>query len=87
MDKIQCCASILEEKGLSPKAIHENMVKSYEENALSYTMIEKWSAKFRRETDSIENYTCPGRLATARNQEMIARVHDHVVADWQLSGA
>lgn len=33
-------------KGLSLKAIHEDTVKMYEENASSYTMVTKWSEEF-----------------------------------------
>ena len=50
MVKIQCCATIqyLKKKGLCPKAVHDDMVKTYGEDALSYTIVKKWSAEFRR---------------------------------------
>ena len=56
------------------------MVKTYEEDALSYTMVEKWSAEFRSGRDSIQYDPHPGRLATDTNQDAIAIVCDLVMA-------
>lgn len=56
--KIQCRAIIqyLKKKGLCPKAVHEDKVKTYGEDALSYTIVKKWSAEVRRGIrDSIQD--------------------------------
>ena len=43
MDKVQCCAVIqyLNKKDLSPKAIHEDMVNNYVEDAPSYSVVKR----------------------------------------------
>ena len=56
IDKIQCAIIQYSKKNsLSPRAILEDMVKTYGEDTPSYTMIKEWSAEFRKGRDGIKD--------------------------------
>lgn len=55
-DKIQCAIIQYSKKNsLHPRAILEDMVKTYGEDTPSYTMIKEWSAEFRKGRDGIKD--------------------------------
>ena len=55
-DKIQCAIIQYSKKNsLRPRAILEDMVKTYGEDTPSYTMTKEWSAEFRKGWDGIKD--------------------------------
>lgn len=85
-DTTECHAIMwyLKKKGLRAK-VTQDMDKSCGEDAPSHTTVKKQSAESRRGRDSVQDDPCPERLVTAASQEVIARICDQVMADWQLS--
>ena len=87
MEKFRFRAVIdyLQKKGLAPKAIHEDLVKTYGENAPSYSMTKKWAAEFKRGRESLEDdYRC-GRPVSVVTQENITKVLDIVMTDRRVT--
>lgn len=87
MENLQNRAVIkyLWQKGLSTKEIHKDMIKTLGESAVSYSLVKKWVAEFKRGRDSINDDDIPGRPISVRNAETIAKVHDLIMADRRLS--
>ena len=41
---------------MSPKEIHDNFIKIFEDESPSYSMVKKWAADFRSGRESVEDY-------------------------------
>ena len=61
-------------KGMSPTEFHDDSVKTLGDEPPSYSMVKKWSAKFRRGRESMEDYIrsgCPKETTTDENIELL----------------
>lgn len=75
----------LHSKGLTPKEIHENMMAALQNNAPSYSMDKKWTVKFKRGRDSLEDESRQGKPVNVTTQEIIDKIHDMVLPDQSLT--
>ncbi|XP_041354235.1 protein GVQW3-like [Gigantopelta aegis] len=71
--------------GLTPKEIHEDMVVTLGEDAPSYSMVKKWAAEFKHGRKSLKDDSRSGRPVTDTTQETIAKIHDIIMADRQVT--
>ena len=87
MEKVRFRAVIdyLQKKGLAPKAIHEDLVNTYGENAPSYPMIKKWAAEFKRGRESLEDDRRCGHPVSVGIQENITKVLEIVMGDRRVT--
>ena len=87
MEKVESRAVIkyLQKKGLRPKDIHEDMVKTCGKTAPAYPTVKKWAAEFKRGRQSLEDDPRSGRPVTVRTQGTIDLVHDLVMSDRRMT--
>ena len=65
-------------KGMSPKEIHEDFIKTLGNESPSYRMVKKWAAEFKRGRDSLEDNKqsgCPKEATTCQNVELVQSDH------------
>ena len=72
-------------KGLSTKEIHKDIIKPLGDSTVLFQLVRKWVAEFKWGRDSINHDDPPDRPSSVRNAETIAKVHDLIMADQQLS--
>ena len=87
MDKIWHHGMIryLQEKGLTTKEIHADMVSTLGDDAPALSTVKKWAAEFKRGRESLEDDPRSGRPSTATTQENIDRIHQMVMNDRRLT--
>ncbi|XP_026314672.1 histone-lysine N-methyltransferase SETMAR-like [Hyposmocoma kahamanoa] len=87
MDKIEHRAVIkyLYLKGLTPKAIHEDMSATLGESAPSYATIKNWVAEFKRGRETIQDEPRSGRPSTASTDENKEKICDLILSDRRLT--
>ena len=68
-------------KGMTPKEIHKDFMKTLENESPSYSTVKKWDAEFKRGKESIENDAKSGRPKDATTDENVEIVHNLVVCD------
>ena len=73
------------QKGLSTKEIHKDMIKPLGDSTVLFQLVRKWVAEFKWGRDSINHDDPPDRPSSVRNAETIAKIHDLIMADQQLS--
>ena len=80
MDKIWHRGVIryLQQKGLTTKETHTDMVSTLGDDAPALSTVKKWAAEFKRRRESLEGYPRSGRPSTATTQENIDRIHQIV---------
>ncbi|KAM4678284.1 histone-lysine N-methyltransferase SETMAR-like isoform 1-T2 [Discoglossus pictus] len=87
MEKISHRAVIqfLAKKGLTPKAIHDDMVATLGEDAPSYSMVKKWTGDFKRGRKSLEDDPRSGRPTTSTTPELVDSVRDLLRSDRRVT--
>ena len=68
-------------KGMTPKGIYEDFMKTLENESPSYSTVKKWDAEFKRGRESIENDAKSGRPKDATTDENVEIVHNPVMCD------
>lgn len=83
MDKRAECAVIvyLHKRGLSPKAIHEDMIATLGKDAPSLATVKKLLAELKRREDG----PFPGGSVTATTSDLTQKINDMVLADCRLA--
>ena len=83
MDKTEARAVIkyLQKKGMTPKEIHEDMVKTLDDDSPSYSTIKKWAAEFKRGRESIEDDPRSGHPRTSTTDDQVETNHRTVLDD------
>ena len=73
MDKFEKCAVInyLFLKGMSGKAIHDDMLDTLGDNALVYSVVKGWLAEFKRGRNNVEDEHCSGCPKHAASTENV----------------
>lgn len=86
MEQIEQRADIkyLHKKGLSPKDIHEHMVSTLGDSALSYSSVKTWIAEFKRGRESVKDEPRSGRPSTSTTDENIGKVLDLIMGHRRL---
>ena len=71
MDKAEVRAVIKYfcKKGMSQKKIHDDFIKTLGDESLSYSMVKKWAAEFRRGRLSVEDYEWSGHPKEATTEQ------------------
>ena len=85
MDKVEARAVIKYfcKKGISPREIHDDFIKTIGDESPSYNTVLKWAAEFRRGRDSLEDYERSGRPKDATSDENVQLVHSVIMCDWR----
>ena len=85
MDEVEARAIInylqKKKKGITPKEIHEDMVRIFAEDSPPYTTVKKWAAKFKSGRDSTEDDPQSGRPKTSTTDEQADAIHRIVLND------
>ena len=68
-------------KGMTPKEIYEDFMKTLGNESLSFSTVEKWDAKFKRGRESIEDDARSGRPKDATTDENAEIVRNLVMCD------
>ncbi|CAK1597750.1 unnamed protein product [Parnassius mnemosyne] len=86
MEQIEQRAVIkyLHKKGLSSKGIHDDMVSTLGDCALSYSSVKKWIAEFKHGRESVKDEPRSGRPSTSTTDENIKKVLDLIMGDRRL---
>ena len=83
MEKVEVRAVIkyLCRKGMSPKEIHEDFMKSLGKDSPYYSTVKKWAAEIRRGRQSAADDEWSGHLREAPIDENVEIVHSLVMCD------
>ena len=68
-------------KGMSPKAIHEDIMETLEKESPFYSTVKKWAAEFKRGIESVEDDGRCGCPKDANADENVKVVHILVMCD------
>ena len=87
MDKQEACAVIkyLHKKGMTPKAIHEDMVSALGNTSPSYSTIKKWAAEFKQGRESLEDDPRSGSPRSSTAADQVDTIHRMVLEDRRLT--
>ena len=87
MDKAEARAVInyLQKKGITPKEIHEDMVRIFAEDSPPNTTVKRWAAEFKRGRDSSEDDPQSGRPKTSTTDAQVDAIHRLVLDDRRLT--
>ncbi|XP_046545536.1 protein GVQW3-like [Haliotis rubra] len=87
MDKIGNRAVIkyLHMKGLTPTAIHADMVSTLGEDAPSFATVKRWAAEFRRGKESLQDDPRSGRPTTVTTKENVDKICGIILNDPGIS--
>ncbi len=75
----------LTKEEITPKNIHDRMIKIYGESSISYTTVKKWAALFKSGRESLEDDPRPVRPKIFSTPENISRIHDIIKDDRRIS--
>ena len=75
----------LQEKGLTTKEIHIDMVSTLRDDAPALLTVKKWAAEFKRGREILEDDPRSGHPSTATTQENIDHIHQMVMNDRRLT--
>ena len=83
MEKVELRAVIkyLCKKGMTPMEIHEDFMKTLENESPSYSKVKKWAAECKRGGESIEDDARSGRPKDATTDENVEIVHNLVMCE------
>lgn len=86
MERVEQRAVIkyLQKKSLSPSEIHQDLVSTLGDSAVSYEIVKRWCREFRCGRTSCEDEHAGGAPKTAVTQKNIDRVHDLVLQDRRI---
>jgi len=71
--------------GKSGNKIREMLVQVYGDNAMKKTAVYKWVKRFSEGRESVTDKERSGRPATSRTEENIAKIHQIVCVNHQLT--
>ena len=72
-------------KGISDKAIHDDMLATLGDNARAYSVLKSWLAEFKRRRNSVEDKHRSGRPKDAASIENVQIVNDTLKEDRRLT--
>ena len=75
----------LHKKGMTPKEIHEDMVKTLGDDSPSYSTVKKWVAIFTRGTESLKDEHRLGGPKSATIDNKVEGIHRMVVKDRRVT--
>ena len=83
MDQVEVRAVIkyLCKKGMTPKEINEDFMKTFWNESPSYSDVKKWTVEFKRGRESIDGDPRSGRPKDATTDENVEIVHNLVMFD------
>lgn len=86
MDPVEQRAVIkyLQKKGMTPTQIHEDIVATIGECAVSYAIVKRWCREFKCGRTSCENQHAGGPPVTVTTDQNIKKVHDMVLRDRRI---
>ena len=68
-------------KGMTPKKIHEDFMKTLGYESACYSTVKKWAAEFKRGRENTGDDARSGRRKDATTDENMANVHNLVMCD------
>ena len=76
MDEVKAVIKYFCKKGMFPKEIHADFIKTFGNESLSYRTAKLWAAKFRRGRESVEDYERSGlpKVATTDKKLSLCKV-------------
>jgi [histone H3]-lysine36 N-dimethyltransferase SETMAR len=86
MDSVEQRAVIkyLQIKGMTPTQIHQDIVTTIGESAVSYDVVKRWCREFKCGRTSCENQHAGGPPVTVTTDKNIEKVHDVVLHDRRI---
>jgi len=72
-------------KGISDKAIHDDMLATLSDNAPAYSVLKSWLAEFKRRRNNVEDEHRAGRPKDAGSIENVQVVNDTLKEDIHLT--
>ncbi|XP_078671015.1 histone-lysine N-methyltransferase SETMAR-like [Branchiostoma floridae x Branchiostoma belcheri] len=87
MEAVEARAVIkyLHKKGMTPKEIHEDMMKTFGDDCPSYSTVKKWAASFKRGKESFRDEPRSGRPKTGTSDDQVEAIHRMVVKDRRVT--
>ena len=68
-------------KGMPPKEIHEDFIKTLGKGSPSYSNVKKWAAEFQKGRNTVEVDGWPGHPKDATADENVKGMHNFVMCD------
>jgi len=87
VDKFEKCGVMkyLFLKGMSGKAIHDDMIATLGDNAPAHSVVKSWLAEFKCGRNSVEDEHCSGCAKDAASTENVQVVTDILKEDGRLT--
>ena len=85
MDKFVAVIKYFCKKGMSPKEIHDDFIKTLRNKPPSYSTVKKWATEFSRGRESVEDYERSGSHKEATIDENVALVPSLIIGMSKIS--